>query len=40
LIAANLKLTEATKFWPIYDQYTQELIRINDKKYDLIKQYS
>ncbi len=42
LIAANLKLTEAeaTKFWPIYDQYTQELISINDKKYDLIKQYS
>lgn len=42
LIAANLKLTEAeaTKFWPVYDQYTQELIRINDKKYDLIKQYS
>lgn len=42
LIAANLKLTEAeaTKFWPIYDQYTQELIKINDQKYDLIKQYS
>lgn len=42
LIAANLKLTEAeaTKFWPVYDQYTQELIGINDKKYDLIKQYS
>jgi hypothetical protein len=40
LIAANLKLKEATKFWSIYDQYMQELIRINDKKYDLIKQYS
>jgi hypothetical protein len=42
MIAANLKLTEAeaTKFWPIYDQYTQELIGINDKRYDLIKQYS
>jgi len=26
MIAANLKLTEAeaTKFWPVYDQYTQE----------------
>ena len=42
LIAANLKLTEAeaTKFWPVYDQYTQELIGINDKKYALIKQYA
>ena len=42
LIAANLKLTEAeaTKFWPVYDQYTQELIKINDAKYDLIKQYA
>jgi hypothetical protein len=42
MIAANLKLTEAeaTKFWPVYDQYTRELIGINDKRYDLIKQYS
>ena len=42
MIAANLKLTEAeaAKFWPIYDQYTQELVGINDKRYDLIKQYS
>ena len=42
MIAANLKLTEAeaTKFWPVYEQYTQELIRINDKKYELIKQYA
>jgi hypothetical protein len=38
MIAANLKLTEAeaTKFWPSYDQYTQEGIGINDKSYDLI----
>jgi hypothetical protein len=42
LIAANLKLTEAeaAKFWPVYDQYTQELVRVNDKKYTLIKQYA
>ncbi len=28
LIAANLKLTdaEATKFWPVYDQYTADLV--------------
>ena len=42
LIAANLKLTEAeaTKFWPIYDQYTTELIAINDKKFALIQDYA
>jgi len=39
LIAGNLKLTdaEATKFWPIYDQYTVELMKINDKKFGLIQ---
>jgi len=42
LIAQNLKLTdaEATKFWPIYDQYTAELVKINDKKYAVIQQYA
>jgi len=42
LIAANLKMTdsEATKFWPIYDQYTSELIAINDKKFGLIQDYA
>lgn len=42
LIASNLKLTdaEATKFWPVYDQYTNELIKINDQKFALIKQYA
>jgi len=42
LIAANLKLTdtEAAKFWPIYDQYTQELVAINDKKFGLIQDYA
>ena len=42
LIAANLKLTdaEATKFWPVYDQYTAELVKINDKKYALIQDYA
>jgi len=42
LIAQNLKLTdsEATKFWPIYDQYTAELVKINDKKYSTIQQYA
>jgi len=42
LVAANLKLTdsEATKFWPIYDQYTAELIAINDKKFALVQNYA
>jgi hypothetical protein len=42
LIAANLRLTEieAPKFWPIYDQYTNELIAINDKKFGLIQDYA
>ena len=42
LIAQNLKLTdtEATKFWPIYDQYTAELVKINNKKYTVIQEYA
>ena len=41
VIAANMKLTdaEAAKFWPIYDQYIAELVKLNGAKYDLIKQY-
>jgi len=41
LIAANLPLTgaEAEKFWPVYNQYIAELVAMNGKKYDLIKQY-
>jgi hypothetical protein len=42
LVAANLTLTdtEATKFWPIYDQYAAELTKIGDQKYALIKEYA
>jgi hypothetical protein len=42
LIAANLTLTdaEATKFWPVYDQYTNELVQINNEKYAVIKDYA
>ena len=41
IIAANLKLTdaEAEKFWPVYDQYTADLVKINDAKYGAIKEY-
>jgi hypothetical protein len=42
IIAANLTLTdaEATKFWPLYDQYTAELVKINDAKYGALKEYA
>ena len=42
IIAANLQLTdaEATKFWPIYDRYTAELVKVNDAKYGAIKEYA
>jgi len=41
VIAVNMKLTEAEaeKFWPIYEQYVNELVKINDAKYALIKEY-
>lgn len=42
IVAANLPLTasEATKFWPLYDQYIGETIKLNDSRYDLIKKYA
>ena len=40
-VAATLMLTdaEATKFWPIYDRYTADIIKINDDKFSLIADY-
>src|SRR6266852_6663127 len=42
LIAANLTLTdsEAPKFWQMYEQYSAETERINDKRTTIIKEYS
>jgi hypothetical protein len=42
IVAANLTLTdaEAQKFWPLYDQYSAELARINDTKLSLVKEYA
>src|SRR5215831_7047097 len=42
IVAANLKLTdaEAVKFWPIYDQYSAELGKVNDSRLALIKEYA
>jgi hypothetical protein len=42
LIAMNVNLTdaEATKFWPVYDQYATEMKKWNDDFYHTIKDYS
>ena len=42
IIAANMRLTdqEAEKFWPVYDKYSKDITKINDEKYQLIKQYA
>jgi hypothetical protein len=41
LIALNLPLTEteATQFWPVYDQYAADMGKRNDEFYALIKDY-
>ena len=41
IIATNMNLTEAEseKFWPVYEQYISDLVKLNGTKYDLIKQY-
>lgn len=42
IVAANLPLTEneATKFWPVYDRYVAEIIKINDTRFAMIKEYA
>ena len=42
ITAANMTLTdaEATKFWPIYDQYSAEAKKIGDTREALIKDYA
>ena len=42
LIALNVPLTEteATKFWPVYDEYTGEMSKIYDEFYSIIKEYA
>jgi hypothetical protein len=36
----NLSADEATKFWPIFDQYRQEAIKTNDERWAVIKDYA
>ncbi|HXZ82028.1 MAG TPA: hypothetical protein VEG30_19015 [Terriglobales bacterium] len=42
IVALNLPLTadEATKFWPIFDQYRKEAIKPNDERWAVIKEYA
>jgi hypothetical protein len=42
IIALNVPLTEteATKFWPVYDQYAAEMSKHYDEFYALIKDYA
>lgn len=42
IVAANLQLTEAEalKFWPVYDAYTLETIKLNDTLQALVKEYA
>lgn len=42
IIAANMNLTadESTKFWPIFDQYQQELNKIGNMRWQMMKEYA
>jgi Spy/CpxP family protein refolding chaperone len=42
ITAQNMTLTadEATKFWPIFDQYRKEAIQPNDERWAVIKDYA
>ena len=42
IISANIELsdTEAQQFWPIYDRYTAEMEKIEDRKFELLKEYA
>ena len=42
VIALNVPLTEeeATKFWPVYDRYADEMRKYNDEFYTIIKDYA
>lgn len=42
VVAANMPLTEveATRFWPVYDRYIAETIKVNDVRFALLKDYA
>ena len=41
VVAANMTLTpdEATRFWPLFDEYTLEVRKVNDKRWAMMKEY-
>ena len=41
-IAVNMELSEAeaVKFWPIYDEYAAEVMKLNDQRLSLITDYA
>jgi Spy/CpxP family protein refolding chaperone len=41
IMAQNMTLTpeEATKFWPVFDQYRKEAIKPNDLRWEVMKEY-
>src|SRR5271167_4434323 len=42
IMAENMTLTadEATKFWPVFDQYRKEAIKPNYERWAVIKEYA
>jgi len=40
IVAANMPLTETedTKFWPVYDRYIAETLKVNDVRFTLLKE--
>ena len=42
ILAMNITLTEseAIKFWPVYDQYAEDMRKHNDEFYSIIKEYA
>jgi Spy/CpxP family protein refolding chaperone len=42
IMAENMTLTadEATKFWPVFDQYRRDAIKPNDERWAVIKEYA
>src|SRR5215510_5211457 len=42
LVALNLPLTEAeaTRFWPVYDQYVADITKVYDEFYKVVKEFA
>ena len=42
IIALNVPLTadEATRFWPVYDEYAEAMRKVNDEFYQVIREYA